>query len=74
MSRLGLIAFYLCIASPAFAYVDPNAGGVVFQLATPLLAFLATSMMVLRRKLSAFRSLILTGFRKLLVARQRAED
>ena len=28
----------LAISSPANAYIDPNAGGLIFQLVTPILA------------------------------------
>jgi hypothetical protein len=64
MTRLGLLIAYLCVASPAFAYIDPNAGGFIFQLAAPLLAFGATALMVLRKKFVLLRAALCTALRK----------
>lgn len=36
--------------SPALAYVDPNAGGLLFQLLTPIAAIAAVGLSVLRRQ------------------------
>ncbi len=46
-----LIAFIalLALASPAHAYIDPNAGGVLFQLLAPLFAAVAGVWLFLRR-------------------------
>jgi arylsulfatase A-like enzyme len=39
---------YLGSASPALAYVDPNAAGLIFQILTPILAVLAAGVAFLR--------------------------
>ena len=59
------------ITSPAFAYVDPNAGGMFFMILTPLLALIATGWVVLRRKLSSFKSSVMASLRKVMTANDR---
>jgi hypothetical protein len=48
-AALIVIAAITC-ASPAFAYVDPNAGGLIFQVVTPILAVLAAGLALVRRR------------------------
>ena len=49
--------FLLCILSlcfePAHAYIDPNAGGVLFQLLAPLFAGVVGAWLVARRWIAA---------------------
>jgi hypothetical protein len=49
-----LVALLLLISltTPAYAYVDPNAGGPLFQLLTPLLALAAAGLTFARRQLA----------------------
>lgn len=42
----------LTVTVPAYAYVDPNAGGLLFQLLTPLLALTAAGLTFARRQLA----------------------
>jgi hypothetical protein len=44
----------LCLATfaaPVYAYSDPNAGGLIFQLLTPFLALAAAGLAFARRQL-----------------------
>lgn len=50
--RVAIIAVAISlIASPALAYIDPNAGGMLFQILTPVLAILAIGYRTIKRKL-----------------------
>jgi hypothetical protein len=42
----------LSVTAPVYAYVDPNSGGLVFQLVTPILALLAALSGFLKRRLA----------------------
>jgi hypothetical protein len=42
----------LTAAMPAHAYIDPNSGGLIFQLLTPILALLATAVAFARRQIA----------------------
>jgi hypothetical protein len=46
---LGCIAL-LGVTAPAYAYVDPNSGGLVFQVITPIVALVAASLGFARRR------------------------
>ena len=49
-----ILAFAIvAFATPAFAYVDPNAGGLLFQVLTPVLAAVAACFAFARRSLGA---------------------
>lgn len=39
----------LVISSPAYAYIDPNAGGMLFQLLAPVFAAIVGAWLFLRR-------------------------
>jgi hypothetical protein len=43
----------LVFATPAYAYIDPNATGLISQLVTPLLIAAAASLTFLRKRLGA---------------------
>jgi hypothetical protein len=47
--RLALLLLALLLPWPAWAYVDPNAGGVLLQLLTPLFAAVAGAWLFFRR-------------------------
>ena len=51
--RLTFALWALLAAAPAYAYIDPNAGGVLFQLLAPLFAGLVGAWLVARRWLAA---------------------
>ena len=48
---VGLL-FLATFAAPAYAYADPNAGGLIFQLLTPFLALAAAGLAFARRQLA----------------------
>ena len=55
----------LGVCMPAQAYVDPNAGGVLFQLLTPIIALMAAGMTFARRQLVRIWICMLTGMKSL---------
>ena len=62
--RIVGLVFVVTFAAPAFAYADPNAGGVIFQLLTPLLALAAAGIAFARRQLGRVWRLVLSAVRK----------
>ena len=51
-----LVVCALCvvfIATPAYAYIDPNAAGLVSQILTPLLIAAAAALTFLRKQIGA---------------------
>lgn len=44
---------FVLIAPPAYGYVDPNAGGLISQILTPLLIFAAAGITFLRKQVVA---------------------
>ncbi len=65
VSGLGLLStsFLFVSCLPALAYIDPNGGGLIFQLLTPFFALCATAFVVLRQRLAALRDAILRKLR-----------
>ena len=56
---LALVVFCLAIvfvATPAYAYIDPNAAGLLSQIITPLLVAAAAAFTFFRKQMSAFFS------------------
>ncbi len=52
-------------ATPALAYFDPNAGGFLFQILSPLIAMAAGAALFLRRRaIASLRRLFRTGAKK----------
>lgn len=47
-----LLVLWLTFAGPAQAYVDPNAGGMLFQLLAPVMAAVVGGWLFLRRWIS----------------------
>lgn len=50
------IAALLCVQTQAYAYIDPNVGGWLYQLLFPLLLAIAGAWAVLRHKIGEFFS------------------
>jgi len=44
-----IFAATFCLSAPAYAYIDPNAGGMLFQLLAPLFAAAVGVWLFLRR-------------------------
>jgi hypothetical protein len=53
----------VCIATPAYAYIDPNAAGLVSQILTPLLIAAAAGVTFLRKQIGAAFSSLSQRFR-----------
>ncbi|MEH0165269.1 hypothetical protein ABT392_11100 [Paucibacter sp. JuS9] len=49
---LSVLLVLLLSMSPAYAYIDPNAGGLLFQLLAPLFAAVLGGWLFLRRWIS----------------------
>lgn len=62
------IAIAAGICTPAYAYVDPNAGGLLFQLLAPIIALAAAGLTFARQRLSRAWESLSDGI-KALVAR-----
>jgi hypothetical protein len=45
------VLLFVNLTTPAYAYIDPNSGGPLFQLLTPLLALAAAGLTFARRQL-----------------------
>jgi hypothetical protein len=53
---IALVVAVMClvlIATPAYAYIDPNAAGLVSQILTPLLIAAAAGLTFLRKQIGA---------------------
>jgi len=52
--KIGLLCVAgIMITTPAYAYIDPNAGGLIFQILTPIFAMVAAALAFARRQISA---------------------
>jgi len=52
------------VPGAAFAYIDPNAGGILYQIVTPVLIAIIVFRTFLKQKLKAAWMRILSAFRK----------
>src|SRR5271166_1449115 len=62
-----LVVCALCvvfIATPAYAYIDPNAAGLVSQILTPLLIAAAAALTFLRKQIGAVFSALSRRLRR----------
>lgn len=69
MLMIAIRTFVLAVAlwavcTPAFAYVDPNAGGYLFQFLMPVMAAIAGATFYLKSILSRMRSRFSSWIRK----------
>jgi hypothetical protein len=53
-----------CVPNLAFAYIDPNAGGILFQILTPLFIVIVAFWVFLKQKVKAAWTRIRSRFRK----------
>lgn len=53
LHRLALLCLMLFLTQQAHAYIDPNAGGLLFQLLAPLFAGIVGAWLVARRWVAA---------------------
>ncbi len=54
----------VCIATPAYAYIDPNAAGLFSQIITPLLIAAAAAVTFLRKQIGDVFSALSRRFRR----------
>jgi lipoprotein signal peptidase len=61
-----LISCVLLTLAPgaAFAYIDPNAGGILFQILTPVFVAIVVFWTFLKHKLKALWTRVVSAFRK----------
>jgi hypothetical protein len=64
----------LTATAPAHAYMDPNSGGLLFQLLTPILALLAASLGFARRRLALAWLTLSTAVRNLCAKLFRSSE
>ena len=65
--RVGaLAACGLLWTAPAFAYIDPNASSIVFQMLAPLAATATTGILFMRRQLARIWREIAAWSRKII--------
>ena len=68
--RSAPIVFLMCclcvslVATPAYAYIDPNAAGLVSQIITPLLVAAAAAFTFFRKQVAALFSGLTRRFRR----------
>ena len=64
---IALVVALLCllfITTPAYAYIDPNAAGLISQILTPLLIAGAAAATFLRKQIGAAFSSLTRRFRR----------
>lgn len=54
----------VCVATPAYAYVDPNAAGLISQIITPLLIAAAAGLTFLRKQIGTAFSAVMHRLRR----------
>ncbi len=52
------------VPGAAFAYIDPNAGGILFQILTPVFIAIVVFWTFLKHKLKALWTRAISAFRK----------
>ena len=59
MRPWALLLVLVAVAAPAYAYIDPNSGGLLFQLLTPIFVVVAAALAFAKRQIAhAWTSLI----------------
>jgi hypothetical protein len=53
VARVVVVVLVVCVANPAYAYIDPNAAGLISQIITPLLVAAAAGFTFFRRQVGA---------------------
>jgi len=64
MSKVTLLLLFAATAVPAFAYVDPNTGGLIAQIAFPLMVVLAAAWAWVRRRMNRIKEWVAQQFRR----------
>jgi hypothetical protein len=73
MIKPGLLAalYLISATSAAWAYIDPNAGGLFLQIVAPLIAVVSTAWLVAKEKIATLLESIVHRFRS---TRERRND
>ena len=66
MVLLLAVSFVVADAADAFAYVDPNTGGYVFQLLFPIISIIAFAYLFLKRQVKLLFARIISFFKYIL--------
>ena len=61
MTRLLIFAFFLGCNAPAFAYIDPNAGGFLYQIIFPVLIAISAGWIWIKKAAIALWKKIFPG-------------
>jgi hypothetical protein len=52
----------IAVTTPVYAYIDPNAGGLIFQVLTPIISVVGAALALFGRHISrTFMSLLYAG-------------
>lgn len=47
---ISIALIWVCTPTLAYAYIDPNAGGLLFQLGAPLIALVTTGLLLAKER------------------------
>jgi hypothetical protein len=62
MKVITFLLFFFAVAMPAEAYIDPNTGGLIAQVLTPMLIVLGATWAAARHKISTMKDKMLSRF------------
>ena len=60
---LPILLIFAATAAPAFAYIAPNAGGLIAQVLTPLLLVMGVAWAAFSRKIAGLKEKVLRRLR-----------
>ena len=71
--KLGLVSalFLIATTGAAYAYIDPNTGGLIFQMLAPILAIVAGLWIAAKEKIAKFSRQVFHHFTS---AREKRND
>jgi hypothetical protein len=58
------ILFFAAMVMPAQAYIDPNTGGLIMQILTPLLLMVGVAWAAFRRKMSSIKDIVFSYLKR----------
>ena len=64
LNLAALSIFFTLISSPAHAYVDPNTGGLLLQIITPIIGVIIFGWRIFIKKINQFWGLIFNKINK----------
>jgi hypothetical protein len=63
-ATITLLALFLSAPAGAFAYIDPNAGGMLFQILAPLFLLIVAFWAAFKRKIGALWAKLASKLRR----------